>query len=156
MSTEVKRVFLLSHTVNKPDSRWESNIIQHRKDKVYLSCMWVFLWLHLYMPPCACSLDANLTRFQRPGSLSCSSNASHLRTVITECQLLEAISLSAIIWWVRTVSHWQLKMIFGLSWSWLLNVGLAPDQSSGPPGPNNTHGPGHRGRTVGPTGHWGV
>lgn len=37
--------------------------------------------------------------------------------------------LSAIIWWVRTVSHWQVRMTLGLGWSWLLNVGLAPYQA---------------------------
>lgn len=37
--------------------------------------------------------------------------------------------LSAIIWWVRTVSHWQVQMTLGLSKSWLLNVGLAPYQA---------------------------
>lgn len=37
--------------------------------------------------------------------------------------------LSAIIWWVRTASHWQVQMTLGLGRSWLLNMGLAPYQA---------------------------
>lgn len=37
--------------------------------------------------------------------------------------------LSAIIWWVRTVSHWQVQMTLGLGRSWLLNETLAPYQA---------------------------
>lgn len=37
--------------------------------------------------------------------------------------------LSAIIWCVRTVSHWQVRRTLGLGMSWLLNAGLAPNQT---------------------------
>lgn len=37
--------------------------------------------------------------------------------------------LLAIIWWVRTVSHWQVQMTLGLGRIWLLNVALASHQA---------------------------
>lgn len=74
-------------------------------------------------------VNANLCLFQGPGP----SPPSWIHFTSPYCHPRMSAPwsnfLSAIIWWVRTVSHWQVRMTLGLCRSWLLNVALAPYQA---------------------------
>lgn len=113
-----------------PLSLLHGYIIQSREDKVQPLCLCVSTWEYLYGSACVrMCVNANLCLFQGPGP----SPPSWIHFTSPYCHPRMSAPwsnfLSAIIWWVRTVSHWQVRMTLGLCGSWLLNVALAPYQA---------------------------
>jgi len=83
-------------------------------------CIYICVWASMLI----CAFSRTIVHLSPPPWIHFMSPNCHPRMSASRSNFL-----SAIIWWVRTASHWQLQMMLGLSWSWLLNVVLAPNQA---------------------------